>query len=489
MQRDKHRIWLVLFLSLLFIAANSFLLFRQSFGLSLVPIALVIGMWVFFAPTKLFFALAFLVPLSIPLRRLVPGLTFDFWFPTEPILVFLLVMVILKSFKENYFRKELMGEPVFLAMLFYLGWLLITVVTSEMPVVSIKYFLVRFWFIGVFFYLAYILFSQNFSNVRKFGLAYILGLFCVALFSIVKQASLGLLSHKVAHGASAPFFIDHTSYGAALAFVIPLAVAMALNETRRQVKLLFWGLALFFMLALVLSYSRAAWLSLLIGGGVWLLIRLKVKLRTLVVTLLVLVAAFFTFQEEILWRLERNTTDSSGNLTEHVRSVINIKSDASNLERINRWDAAIAMFKQRPFVGWGPGTYQFEYAPFQLSQNKTIISTNFGTGGNAHSEYLGLMAEAGLPSIIGFMLIIIFILIQGFRLVQRKGIDRAERNITIACIVGLVTYIFHGFLNNFLDTDKIAAVFWGFMAIIVAIDQKVKHRELQTNERLPKFEA
>lgn len=489
MQRDKHRIWLVLFLSLLFIAANSFLLFRQSFGLSLVPIALVIGMWVFFAPTKLFFALAFLVPLSIPLRRLVPGLTFDFWFPTEPILVFLLVMVILKSFKENYFRKELMGEPVFLAMLFYLGWLLITVVTSEMPVVSIKYFLVRFWFIGVFFYLAYILFSQNFSNVRKFGLAYILGLFCVALFSIVKQASLGLLSHKVAHGASAPFFIDHTSYGAALAFVIPLAVAMALNETRRQVKLLFWGLALFFMLALVLSYSRAAWLSLLIGGGVWLLIRLKVKLRTLVVTLLVLVAAFFTFQEEILWRLERNTTDSSGNLTEHVRSVINIKSDASNLERINRWDAAIAMFKQRPFVGWGPGTYQFEYAPFQLSHNKTIISTNFGTGGNAHSEYLGLMAEAGVPAVMGFLLIIVFILIKGFKLIQRKGIDSTERNIVIACIVGLVTYIFHGFLNNFLDTDKIAAVFWGFMAIIVAIDHRVKSRGMQKGDGLPKLEA
>ncbi|MDY0349542.1 MAG: hypothetical protein RBR13_12050, partial [Tenuifilaceae bacterium] len=312
MHKSKQQIWLVLILSLLFIVVNSLLLYKQWFVLSLLPFALVIGMWVFFAPTKLFFALAFLVPLSIPLRRLVPDLAFDFWFPTEPILVFLLVMVILKSFKEGYFRKELMGEPVFLAMLFYLGWLLITVVTSQMPVVSIKYFFVRFWFIGVFFYLAYILFSQKFGNVRRFGLAYTVGLFCVALFSIIKQASRGLLDHKVAHGASAPFFIDHTSYGAALAFVIPLVIALALNESRRYLKVVLWGVALFFTFALVLSYSRAAWLSLLLGGGVWLLIRLKIKFRTLLVTLLVLVAAFFTFQDEIMWRLERNTTDSSG---------------------------------------------------------------------------------------------------------------------------------------------------------------------------------
>jgi hypothetical protein len=28
----------------------------------------------------------------------------------------------------------------------------------------------------------------------------------------------------------------------------------------------------------------------------------------------------------------------------------------------------------------------------------------------------------------------------------------------------------HGFLNNFLDTDKASVPFWGFTAIIVAID-------------------
>ena len=33
-----------------------------------------------------------------------------------------------------------------------------------------------------------------------------------------------------------------------------------------------------------------------------------------------------------------------------------------------------------------------------------------------------------------------------------------------------MTYYIHGFLNNFLDTDKAAVPFWGFVAIIVALD-------------------
>jgi O-antigen ligase len=473
LQKSRNDIWFVIILSLLFVAANSFFLYRQTFVASAIPFLLLIAVWVFFAPTKLFFALAFLAPLSIPLRRLIPGLPFDFWFPTEPILVFLFVMLILKSFKEGYFKRELFGHPVFLAMLFYLGWLLITSVTSVMPVVSIKYFLVRFWFIGVFFYLAYVLFMQDSKNINRFLYLYICGLLSVVVLSLIKQAQFGLFDHKVAHGASAPFFVDHTSYGAALAFVIPVTIALAVNMSKGLIKKLLWALSVFFVVALVLSYSRAAWLSLIVGAGVWVLILLKIRFRSILITLGVMLALFFTFQDDILWRLERNTTDSSGNLTEHIQSMINIKSDASNLERINRWDAALAMFKERPFFGWGPGTYQFQYAPFQMSYNKTIISTNFGTGGNAHSEYLGLMSEAGWLAVLCFVLIIVFILISGFRLIHNPRLSHKHRNIVVACVVGLVTYVFHGFLNNFLDADKIAAVFWGFMAIVVALERLV----------------
>lgn len=71
-------------------------------------------------------------------------------------------------------------------------------------------------------------------------------------------------------------------------------------------------------------------------------------------------------------KLEKNRQDTSSNLEEHLQSISNISTDASNLERINRWHSAFRMFAERPIFGWGPGTYSFEYAPFQLSTEKLL---------------------------------------------------------------------------------------------------------------------
>ena len=42
----------------------------------------------------------------------------------------------------------------------------------------------------------------------------------------------------------------------------------------------------------------------------------------------------------------------------------------------------------------------FLYAPYQKPSEKTIISTNAGNRGNAHSEYLGPMAESGILGLL-----------------------------------------------------------------------------------------
>jgi putative inorganic carbon (HCO3(-)) transporter len=42
--------------------------------------------------------------------------------------------------------------------------------------------------------------------------------------------------------------------------------------------------------------------------------------------------------------------------------------------------------------------------------------------------------------------------------------------ITLGILLGLITYFIHGAMNNFLDTDKASVPFWGFVAILVALD-------------------
>ncbi|MDD3741610.1 MAG: O-antigen ligase family protein, partial [Bacteroidales bacterium] len=198
-------------------------------------------------------------------------------------------------------------------------------------------------------------------------------------------------------------------------------------------------------------------------------LKFKINYKIVITSIVIVVGLFFVFQDKIFFSLERNKQDSSTNLKEHVRSISNVATDASNLERINRWNCAIRMFKEKPVFGWGPGTYQFKYAPFQFSYEKTIISTNAGDMGNAHSEYLGALSESGLVGMLSFIFMAIVIFVTAVKNYIRAP-SYSLKVITASTIAGLTTYLLHGFMNNFLDTDKAAIPFWGFAAIIVAID-------------------
>ena len=197
--------------------------------------------------------------------------------------------------------------------------------------------------------------------------------------------------------------------------------------------------------------------------------KLRVKLKYLFGLLGLVVIVLLFNQDKLLSKLEKNTQDSSDNLQEHVESISNISSDASNLERLNRWNCALRMFMERPIFGWGPGTYSFQYAPFQKAEERTIISTNNGDGGNAHSEYLGPLCEQGFIGTVSFISIIFSVVFLAFRLYYNSK-NNEVRLLTIVCFLGFFTYVVHGFLNNFLDTDKASVPFWGFISIMVALE-------------------
>jgi O-antigen ligase len=185
------------------------------------------------------------------------------------------------------------------------------------------------------------------------------------------------------------------------------------------------------------------------------------------------------FRFQFIDKLEKNKQDSSTDFVEHIQSISNISSDASNLERINRWQSAIRMFEERPVFGWGPGTYQFVYAPYQRSKERTIISTNYGDMGNAHSEYIGPLSESGVLGMLTFVAIVITVIVTALR-VYKRAQNRQIKILVLSFLLGLMTYYVHGLLNNFLDTDKASVPFWAFTAIILALD--IYHRNTPAEE-------
>jgi O-antigen ligase len=252
-----------------------------------------------------------------------------------------------------------------------------------------------------------------------------------------------------------------------LALVFPFVLLQQFSKRHSAFLRFFYAVGLVILtVGLVLSYTRAAWLSIVGAAMIGVVMWLRIPFKTVLALFLIFGGFTFYYFDDIQVALKGNKKESSDRMDEHIKSISNVSSDASNLERLNRWHCAMAMFEERPIVGWGPGTYQFLYAPFQRAEDKTIISTNRGDGGNAHSEYLGPLAEQGVMGGLLFSALVIITSSLAFQLFQNEQ-HYEERLMIMGVFLGLMTYFIHGALNNFLDADKVAVPFWMFLAFIV----------------------
>jgi O-antigen ligase len=385
----------------------------------------------------------------------------------------ILILVIFKVFHTREINRKILLHPVSIISFCIIGWCLITSLLSTLPAVSFKSLVARLWFFAGFYLLAVEVFKKP-ERIRKYFGAYITGMVPVVVYYLIRMWQSGILNQKEAYLAIRPFFNDHTSFGAALAFCIPVIIyLLTKKETSIIIRSVLSLLLFVFSAAFVFSYSRAAWLSLgaaaLVATFLLLRISLKIVFPAIVIGAIIILMSW----SGLMIRLNENKQESSDNIKNHLQSIANIRSDASNMERINRWKCALRMFREKPLTGWGPATFQFKYAPFQIASEKTIISTNYGEGGNAHSEYLGSLADSGFPGLILYILLLFYSVRKGI-IIWNTHRDKQSRYMALALVAGLVTYAVHGALNNFLDTDKISSFFWGMIAAIVAIDLRMK---------------
>jgi O-antigen ligase len=465
------QIGLVYLVSLGFVLANSYFITKDKYILAALPAGLLIVLIAIYRFNWLFWIVLFFVPLSVPLKEFSTGLDINMFLPTEPLLAGMMLIFIFRLAIDGGYDRGVLKHPVTQIILFQLAWLLVTSVTSTMPLVSFKYLLSRLWFLSVFYFLA-LQFFKDPVNIRRYLWTLMIPLAGIIVVVTLKHMSIGLFDQKASNPAVDPFFNDHTLYGAILSMFLPVAAGYVIRSPFRiWMKAIALIVFMLLITGLVFSYSRAAWVSVAGGIVAMLIILFRVPTRTVLFGVALVAVAFLIFGKTLLMKMEGNNQDSSDNLGQHIESISNISTDASNLERINRWSCAIRMFEEKPLLGFGPGTYMFQYAPFQKSSERTIISTNAADGGNSHSEYLGPLSEQGLFGGLIVLALFISTIVIGGRAYRRQT-DPELKMIALTVLVGLITYYLHVTLNNFLDTDKASAAVWGFMAILVALDRK-----------------
>jgi putative inorganic carbon (HCO3(-)) transporter len=451
-----------------FILLNGYFLFKGNYYFSALPIFLAIALFSFYNINKLLYFAILCTPISLNLESMDIGMDLGFYLPTEPILFGLSIILIMRFIKRGTYDKKILNHGLTITVLFYLSWLFITTLTSSNILVSFKFLISKLWFIIPLFLYATSLF-KDLKNIYLVLWLYLSSLSIVVLITIIRHYQWGF-DQEIAHWIMSPFFKDHTSYGAIVAFYIPITVGLLFRKNNTPLI----QFTLFLILAilttgLLYSYTRAAWLSLVGAIGVYMLFRFKIKFKYIAILGLIISGIGFNYYTDISIALNKNKTDSSENLSKHIESISNVSTDASNLERINRWNCAIKMFNERPIFGWGGGTYSFEYAPFQHSGDITVISTNFGNKGNAHSEYLGALAETGLIGGISFILIVILLIYRASMLYIELD-DPDLKILVMSILLAVISYFIHGVLNNYLDTDKASVPIWTCAAMILALD-------------------
>ena len=465
--------------TLVFAVANAILLLKDFYYLSLIPLAgLVLLLFITRFETGLM-CMALFTPFAINIA-LMPKMELSM--PVEPMMILFTLMFFFRALASRGYDTRLLKHPVSLLMIASMVWMLITACTSKLPLVSLKYWLARLWFVVPFFFAAAQIF-RNPKRIREFFWCYAIGL--IAVVSIATAKTVGNFSDlQTLHRVMQPFYNDHTAYGCVIALFVPAAFYFFFSRNSKGWgRLLSLAIMSLLLVGLFFSYCRAAWISVLGAIGVYVLIRMGMKVKWMVMLFGLVVGVFFVYQSDVLYKLGKNHQDSSYDLAGQIKSISNISTDASNLERLNRWASALRMWKESPVIGCGPGTYQFLYASYQRSYQLSTISTNAGNLGNAHSEYIGPMTEQGVPGVALVIALFMTTFATGVRVYRTAG-NRQVADMALAFTLSLLTYYIHGVFNNFLDTDKLSVPVWAFTAVIVALDvyNKPEAAEAQPTE-------
>ena len=146
---DKYKIFLVYAISIAFIAMNIYLIAHDKYYLLLAPVAIIFLFLYIFSLDKLILLITFLTPIAINYKD--PELGIGISLPAEPLMLGVLVIFILKIFYDGGYNKKIVNHPVSIAIIINTVWILVTTVTSELPLVSVKFLIARLWFIIPFY--------------------------------------------------------------------------------------------------------------------------------------------------------------------------------------------------------------------------------------------------------------------------------------------------------------------------------------------------
>jgi probable O-glycosylation ligase (exosortase A-associated) len=256
-------------------------------------------------------------------------------------------------------------------------------------------------------------------------------------------------------GPASSFIEDNNALAVAELLVIPLLILLLKESGNKWMKLLYLASIPLTLVSVVLSYSRGAFLGLIVLIILFIFHSKRKMLMALICLGAALLAVPFLPQQ---W-------------TARMETIKTYEEDPSALGRINAWTFAYRLALDRPLLGGGFETFNknlFEiYAP-----NPSLVA-------NAHSIYFEVLGEHGFVGLGLFLgLIVSSLLSLRWIKIQSRDIPNLQwvQNYARMIHISLACYLVSGAFLQLAYFD----LFYYLIAIIVLLKTIIK-KELYEN--------
>lgn len=212
-----------------------------------------------------------------------------------------------------------------------------------------------------------------------------------------------------------------------------------------------WGVIMAFLWAIIFSYTRAVWLSLVVFSIFSLVIKSSDKLFR-VLTLTTIIVGLLVFSLGYL--------ESEQNFQERLMDQTNI------IIRQDLIKDSIDLFVQKPLFGWGAG--YFDKLHF-ISVWDSFMGQTRTVGAPSHNSFLLMLADRGLISFLSYILLVIYLVVRSIHLFLKRPLSIKYLGI---CWVMILNYLVIG---NSIQVDYFPyfiCIFWGVLGILDGLSTK-----------------
>jgi putative inorganic carbon (HCO3(-)) transporter len=241
--------------------------------------------------------------------------------------------------------------------------------------------------------------------------------------------------------------------------MLPLAVVVLLRWRRPLPRLFAATTLVLGAAALVLTYSRGAWMGMVAAAAVLAVLlvlrhtRRWPPLWRKVVPLAVLLGGA-ALLAVLVWQVEP--------LRVRVLSLVAGREDSSNNFRINVWLAVLDMIQARPWLGIGPGNDAFNliYPLYQQPRFNAL---------SAYSIPLELTVEAGIPGLVAGIGLVLASVRQGLGLWRGDGPWALPAMGVLAVIAALGV---QGLTDTIFFRPEVQLIGWFCLATLAAAPRR-----------------